>query len=97
MLKRIFFTAIAAMLLVGGCTDGGHDRVDVAVAGGPDNYDGYYDGFYGTFNDGYWGNDGAFWYSGGDRIFHRDEAHHFQRTAANGFSHIHGTGVHREH
>ena len=37
-------------------------RVASAV-GGPDYYDGYYDGYYGPFSDGYWGNDGFFWYS----------------------------------
>jgi len=66
--------------------------------GGPAYYyDGYYDGFYGPFDDGYWGTDGFFWFRGSDRTFHRDEGHHFQRTAANGFNHVHGSGMHRDH
>jgi hypothetical protein len=95
-MPKKFLLPMAAALLVAGCADD-HGNVGVAAAGGPGNYDGYYDGFYGPFNDGYWGNDGFFWYSGGDRAFHRDEGHHFQRTAAMGFNHVRGTGAHREH
>ena len=86
--------ALAALTLLAGCET--RQPVAVGVAG-PDYYDGYYDGFYGPFYDGYWGDDGAFWYSGPDRAFHPDEGHHFQRMAGNGFNHIHGSGVHREH
>jgi hypothetical protein len=89
--------ALAALTLLAGCETRVPIRGDVAVAGGPDYYDGYYDGSYGAFDDGYWGDDGFFWYRGGDHGFHRDEAHHFQRTAGNGFNHIHGSGMHREH
>lgn len=93
---RNVFLPIAVLLFLAGCA--GPTRVDVA-AGGPgyDYYDGYYDGAYGPFVDGYWGDDGAFWYQGGDHAFHRDDAHHFQHTAGSGFNHVHGTGMHRDH
>lgn len=60
-------------------------------------YDGYYDGYYGPFVDGYWGDDGAFWYADAGHNWHRDEGHHFSRTTMPGFTHVHGTGVHRLH
>ncbi|HEY2837038.1 MAG TPA: hypothetical protein VGI89_10755 [Rhizomicrobium sp.] len=87
---------LAALTLLAGCET--RERIGVGVAaGGPDYYDGYYDGYYGPFDDGYWGADGFFWYRGGDRAFHRDDSHHFQRTATNGFNHVHGSGMHRDH
>ena len=82
-------------LTLAGCAGPGTTRV--AVAGGPDYYDGYYDGFYGPFSDGYWGTDGAFWYQGGDRAFHRDDGGHFAHAGRTGMNHIHGSGVHRDH
>jgi hypothetical protein len=93
---RKFILPLAALILLAGCETREHLGVGVAP-GGPEYYDGYYDGFYGPFNDGYWGDDGFFWYSGGDRAWHRDENHHFQRMAGNGFNHVHGSGAHREH
>ena len=97
MLKKLVLPAFFAGLMLTGCVvAGGPARV--AVAGGPDYYDGYYDGAYGPFVDGYWGGDGAFWYQGGDRAFHRDEGGHFARSAGgSGFNHIHGSGVRRDH
>jgi hypothetical protein len=89
--------ALAALTLLAGCETRQHIGVGVAAGGGPDYYDGYYDGFYGPFDDGYWGNDGFFWYSGRDHAFHRDDAHHFQHMAGNGFNHVHGHGGHRDH
>jgi hypothetical protein len=45
----------------------------MVTARGDDHYVSYYDGSYGTFNDGYWGKDGAFYYADGQRtwqVFH---------------------------
>ena len=95
MLRKLVLPAFFAGLMLAGCVGPGPTRV--AVAAGPDYYDGYYDGAYGPFVDGYWGGDGAFWYQGGDRAFHRDEGGHFAHAAGTGMNHIHGSGVHRDH
>jgi hypothetical protein len=82
--------AASALLALAGC----------ATPGGPVYYDGYYDGYYGPMYDGYWGDDNFFYYSGGPgRPFARDEGHHFQRTAAAGFTSFHQThmGPHTGH
>lgn len=44
-------------------------------------YDGWYNGYYGDFHDGYWGTDGYFWYrlTPADRRYRRDERRHFRR------------------
>ena len=98
MLRKLALpTLIAAFALAGCVAVAVPGPTHVAVASGPDYYDGYYDGAYGPFVDGYWGGDGAFWYMGGDRAFHRDEGGHFHREAGTGFNHVHGTGVHRDH
>jgi len=92
------FLALTALLLLAGCVVAGPVPVGV-VAGGPgyDYYDAYYDGYYGPFVDGYWGNDGAFWYGTSRTGFRRDDGHHFQHAGVNGFNHVHGSGMHREH
>ena len=53
--KILMLGAALAAVLVSGCAYDGHrDRVAVGVGvGGPDYYDGYYDGLYGPFDDGY--------------------------------------------
>jgi hypothetical protein len=53
---------------------------------------GYYDGFYGPVDDGCWGNDGAFWYHGGDNGWHRDTGGHFGHAAMNNAHEFHGKG-----
>jgi len=60
-------------------------------AGGDVAYaDGYYDDFYGPFYDGYWGDGDVFHYrTARDGDFRRDDAHHFTRTAGNGFHNFH--------
>ncbi len=56
-------------------------------------YDAYYDDAYGPFYDGYWGDDGAFYYSdGAGRPFVRDGGAHFRHGAAGGFHGVHGGG-----
>lgn len=51
----------------------------------------YYDDYYGPFYNGYWGSDGAFYYSDGrGRPFVRDESNHFRHNMPGGGFH----GVH---
>lgn len=67
----------------------------VAIAGGarPVAYDAYYDDAYGPFYDGYWADDGAFYYCGGvGRPFVRDGGGHFQHGPSGGFHAVHGGG-----
>ena len=93
-MRKIILPLIALTLLAGCAT---RQRIDVGFRGGS-AYDGYYDGYYGSFIDGYWGNDGFFWYySGRDRVWHRDEGRHFRRDAGPGFNHVQGHGHRREH
>jgi hypothetical protein len=62
-----------------------------SAAGRPVSYDAYYDDAYGPFYDGYWGDDGAFYYSGAaGRPFVRDGGGHFLHGAAGGFHGVHG-------
>jgi hypothetical protein len=98
IMKNAWIAAAAlAALTAGGCVTNGHERVNVAVAGGG-YYDGYYDGGYGAFSDGYWGNDGAFWYSDSGHNWHRDDANHFRAdSGGNGWNAVHGSGGHRDH
>jgi len=68
-----------------------------AVAGpaitGSLSYDGYYDDYYGPFYDGYWGQDGFFYYSDGPgHPFRRDEGRHFRRDLAPGYHAVRGLG-----
>lgn len=49
----------------------------------------YYDGFYGDYPGGYWGDDGYFYYSDRRGGFDRDDGHHFHRRAFRG-----GRGFH---
>ena len=80
---------MAALLMAGCAYEGGYHHHDEIVAGV--DYDGYYDDYYGAFNDGYWGPDDYFYFSDGPgHPFRRDEAHHFRHDAADGFHTIHG-------
>ena len=92
-MRKIILPLLALALLAGCAT---RQRVDVGFRGGA-VYDGYYDGYYGAFDDGYWGNDGYFWYRGRDRAWHRDEGRHFRHDGRPGFDHVRGRGGPREH
>jgi len=60
-----------------------------------DDYDAYYDDAYGPFYDGYWGDDGAFYYRDGrGRPFLRDGGGHFRHGPTGGFHGVHGGGAH---
>ena len=68
----------------------------VAAGVNPVGYDAYYDDAYGPFYDGYWGDDGAFYYSQGEgHDFVRDGAGHFQHGGGGGFHSVHGGGGRR--
>jgi len=99
MRKLILAAGVVAIL--GGmtaCADEGYGHrsgymgADVAFEGpAPVGYDGYYDDYYGPFYDGYWANDGAYYYSTGEgRGYQRDTNHHFTHDAASGFHAVHG-------
>ena len=53
---------------------------------GPYAYEGFYDDSYGPIYDGYWGDDGGFYYRNGehDRRFRRGDSAHFSRSGAPG-------------
>jgi len=57
--------------------------------GDPYSYDGYYDGYYGPIYDGYWGNNGYFYYrnSDRDRDYRRGDRQHFSRQERRGGGH----------
>jgi hypothetical protein len=80
--------AVAAML--SGCVGEGYGPGPgpVALAG----CDGYYDDFYGPFDDGCWADDGGFWYRGHDGQYHRDSGGHFSHTASAAMHPVHGVG-----
>ncbi len=81
--------ALGALTMLSAC-GGGYYRE--AGIGGPDVY---YDGFYGGYSDGYWGDGDTFFYRGGDGRYIRDDAHHFRHGAfhgARGFHAGHGPG-----
>jgi predicted small secreted protein len=90
-------TAVAVTtLLLGGCADHGYAQ---GVGPGPDpdalamaDCDGFYDDFYGPFDDGCWGDDGGFWYRGHDGNYHRDHGGHFSHTVGGGMHSVHGIG-----
>ena len=57
------------------------------------DYDAYYDDGYGPFYDGYWGDDGGFYYRNGPgRPFGRDGGDHFHHGPGGGFHGVHTSG-----
>jgi hypothetical protein len=88
---RHLLTASAAVVLVAGCADYG---MGYGYGPGPVadvEYDGYYDGAYGPIYDGYWGDNGAFFYrNSASGRYRRADAAHVRRDAAPGFNHVHG-------
>jgi hypothetical protein len=93
MTMKPISTALAAALLA---TAGLSACASYGPRGAPDGYydaagyNAYYDDAYGPFYDGYWDGDAFFFSRGRGRPFERDDGHHFQRTAANGFHGVHG-------
>jgi hypothetical protein len=102
----IALCAVLPALPLAACADGrGYGGVEVGAT--PYGYDGYYDDFYGPIYDGYWGDDGAFYYRGGagEHRYRRGDAHHFSRGAPGTGGHFHpmqgtmtpGRGMHMPH
>ena len=95
MNTRIGLVAVTTAVLLSGCAGtyfgggGGYGGPGAVAAVG---YDGYYDDFYGPFNDGYWGGDGGYYYRGQDNQYHRDTGNHFSRVATQGMHPVHGHG-----
>jgi len=69
----------AALAALSACNEG----YGTEVGWGPSGYayDGWYDGYYGPVYEGYWGDDGGFWYRGnaGDHHWRRGDGTHFRR------------------
>jgi hypothetical protein len=100
-IKLAPFVALTSLLVAGCAYEGrgnrNRERASIAVGTGG-YYDGYYDGSYGAFNDGYWGNDGAFYYADSNHNWQRDGAGHFRRdNGGDGWSAFNGSGAHRGH
>lgn len=99
-MKRALTFALLAVASVplSACAGGVGLEVD---APGPYAYDGWYDGYYGQVYDGYWGNDGYFYYrhSEGEGAYVRGDRNHFARQAPQGrndYQAIHGTTTPRQ-
>jgi hypothetical protein len=73
-----------------------HGRPFIGAGVQPVGYDAYYDDAYGPFYDGYWGDDGAFYYCpGSGQPFVRDGGGHFRHDGGGGgggFHAVHGGG-----
>ncbi|HEX4198513.1 MAG TPA: hypothetical protein VHZ26_13835 [Caulobacteraceae bacterium] len=93
MTRTTLCAAAVVAALLGGCAD--HYAADVGPGPGPlalADCTGFYDDFYGPFDDGCWADDGVFWYRGPDRVYHRDAGGHFSHTAGPGMHAVHGAG-----
>jgi hypothetical protein len=75
MKARALLALSAIILLTAGCAD--YDDRYAEGAPGPE-YDVYYDGYFGPYPGGYWGDDGYFYYSDDHGGYLRDDAHHFR-------------------
>ena len=69
---------------------GGYSHAGVGGPGdryGPRSFEAYYDGYYGDYAGGRWGDDGTYYYRRGGRDggYVRDEGGHFRRDAGLGF------------
>jgi hypothetical protein len=89
-MKRLLIALCVTLpaLPLAACADGYYGGG--AYAGSAYAYNGYYDDYYGPVYDGYWGDDGAFYYRGSDhdRHFHRGDPAHFSHDGAAG-GHFH--------
>jgi hypothetical protein len=93
-MKRGLTVALLALASVplAACAGGVGVEMD---APGPYAYDGWYDGYYGPIYDGYWGDDGYFYYRHheGEGAFVRGDRNHFAHEAPQGphnFQPMHG-------
>jgi hypothetical protein len=92
-MKIRFAPALGAAVLalsLAGCAAGGGYYGHPGFVAAEGDYDGFYDDFYGPVGDGYWGPDGAFFYSDAPgHEFHRDSGGHFRHDNATGFHPMH--------
>jgi hypothetical protein len=89
-MKPVLIVAAAALAL-SACASGYY-------GGGDLGYNAYYDDAYGPYNDGYWGRDGAFWYSARPHgPYLRDGGAHFRHGAFDGGHGVHGSGGFHRH
>ena len=107
-MKKTLLVALCAVsaLSLGACTEGrGYGGVEVGL-GTPYGYSSYYDDYYGPVYDGYWGDDGGFYYrrSEHETRYRRGDSAHFSRNApSNGHYHqiqgsfTPGRGMHTPH
>lgn len=73
-------SAIAAALLVTGCTTDGYGYGRGPSVGVNLAYDGYYDNYYGNIYDGYWAPSGVFYYRSAPGVrYIPDRGRHFRR------------------
>jgi hypothetical protein len=94
-MKHVLTVALLALgsVPLAACAGSG---VGVEMDGpGPYAYDGWYDGYYGPIYDGYWGDDGYFYYRHheGEGAFVRGDRAHFAHEAPQGahnFQPMHG-------
>ncbi|GAA0337232.1 hypothetical protein GCM10009087_54560 [Sphingomonas oligophenolica] len=82
-MKKNLLVALCTLsaLPLGACADGyGYGGVSAGI---PYAYNGYYDDFYGPVYDGYWGDDGGFYYrsTAHDRRYRRGDSAHFSHGA----------------
>ncbi len=95
MRKLFLIAAAGSALLAAGCATNG------AYYGGGYGYnsgisgDVWYDGYYGPYADGYWGDGDAFFFRGVDGHYYRDRASHFRNQSFSGAQHF--TAGHRRH
>lgn len=88
MRKLLFLAAAAGMLATAGCATSGY----YGGVGYGYNYaapaDVWYDGYYGAYTEGYWGDGGAFFFRGVDGRYYRDRDGHFRGQAFSGGQHF---------
>ena len=80
--------AVGTALLLGGCVDEYAYGPPVGYASV--DYVGYYDGYDGPYDYGFWAPSGYFYYSDRNGRFHRDVGGHFSHTAGQGLHAISG-------
>jgi len=86
MSKILLLAALGGAMALSACaTNGGY----VGAGGGYDYAspadDVWYDGYYGPYGGGYWGDGGLFFFRGQDGHYYSDKANHFQHhTFTNG-------------
>jgi hypothetical protein len=84
-MKKMLLIAGSLLVLTGmsACADYGY-----GYGHGPGryaDYDLYYDDYYGPVREGYWGDDGLFYYRDAHRRWQRDDGRHFRRDSYNGY------------